>query len=162
MLMSADVSYLSAQQRCCPRQSLESVELQDYALAKSPASAYKCDTSQLSTSCCRSAQCGRLTCEEPSAIPFRQGLPGSSYRAIVCHVSHVPARNAYCRTLNDNSHTSGSTGLPKPLIYTHDTLARNTRMMSLEPPPGSESQHRVYQGARVFSAFPPFHVSHDP
>lgn len=56
-------------------------------------------------------------------------------------------------------HTSGSTGMPKPLLYTHATAATNTMMMSLDPPVGYESQDRVYQGKRVFIAFPPFHVS---
>lgn len=56
-------------------------------------------------------------------------------------------------------HTSGSTGIPKPLLYTHATAATNTKMMSLDPPVGYESQDRVYQGKAVFIAFPPFHVS---
>lgn len=56
-------------------------------------------------------------------------------------------------------HTSGSTGMPKPLVYTHASAAANTKMMSLDPPLDYESQDRVYQGKRVFIAFPPFHVS---
>lgn len=59
-------------------------------------------------------------------------------------------------------HTSGSTGMPKPLVYAHATAATNTKMMSLDPPVGYESQDRVYQGKRVFIAFPPFHVSPHP
>ncbi|CAD6582894.1 MAG: hypothetical protein ASARMPRED_001098 [Alectoria sarmentosa] len=54
-------------------------------------------------------------------------------------------------------HTSGSTGMPKPLVYTHASATANTKMMSLDPPVGYESQDRVYQGKRVFIAFPPFH-----
>lgn len=56
-------------------------------------------------------------------------------------------------------HTSGSTGIPKPLIYTHATAAANTSMMSLNPPADYDSQDRIYQGNRVFITFPPFHVS---
>lgn len=56
-------------------------------------------------------------------------------------------------------HTSGSTGIPKPLLYTHASAATNTKMMSLDPPAGYESQDRLYQGKRVFITFPPFHVS---
>ena len=56
-------------------------------------------------------------------------------------------------------HTSGSTGIPKPLLYTHASAAANIKMMSLDPPAGYESQDKVYQGKRVFIAFPPFHVS---
>ena len=55
-------------------------------------------------------------------------------------------------------HTSGSTGMPKPLVYTHATAAANINMMSLDPPSGYKSQDQVYQGKRVFVAFPPFHV----
>ncbi|KAF6228467.1 hypothetical protein HO133_008197 [Letharia lupina] len=54
-------------------------------------------------------------------------------------------------------HTSGSTGMPKPLVFTHAAAAANTKMMSLDPPVDYESQDRVYQGKRVFIAFPPFH-----
>ena len=56
-------------------------------------------------------------------------------------------------------HTSGSTGIPKPLLYTHATAATNTEMMSLNPPSGYESQDRMYQGKRVFITFPPYRVS---
>ena len=56
-------------------------------------------------------------------------------------------------------HTSGSTGIPKPLIYTHASAATNTKIMSLDPPDGHKSQDRMYQGKRVFITFPPFHVS---
>ncbi|KAL9117654.1 MAG: hypothetical protein Q9187_005810 [Circinaria calcarea] len=61
-------------------------------------------------------------------------------------------------------HTSGSTGFPKPLVYTHDTGARNMKMISLDPPSGFDSINRMYEGKRVFMTFPPFHgasiVSH--
>ncbi|MCJ1263406.1 hypothetical protein MMC22_003276 [Lobaria immixta] len=54
-------------------------------------------------------------------------------------------------------HPSGSTGIPKPLIYTHDTAARNMTMVSMDPPSGSISQDKMYQDKRVFMTFPPFH-----
>ena len=56
-------------------------------------------------------------------------------------------------------HTSGTTGLPKPLVWTHDWVAAYYIMTQLEPPPGYESQARLYQNKRVFFMFPPFHVS---
>lgn len=56
-------------------------------------------------------------------------------------------------------HTSGTTGLPKPIIYTHDFAASYTRMIQLEPPSGFETFEREYQGTRVFVLLPPFHVS---
>ncbi|KAF7942371.1 hypothetical protein EAE99_000421 [Botrytis elliptica] len=54
-------------------------------------------------------------------------------------------------------HTSGSTGFPKPMIWTHETAQRNIALMALDPPAGYESQHRMYEGKRVFLTFPPFH-----
>ncbi|KAL9063392.1 MAG: hypothetical protein Q9161_009490 [Pseudevernia consocians] len=53
-------------------------------------------------------------------------------------------------------HTSGSTGIPKPLLYTHATAVTNIKMMSLNPSSGYESQDRMYQGKRVFKTFPPY------
>ena len=78
------------------------------------------------------------------------------------HHMHVPFTKTFEEALSDPLfvvHTSGSTGIPKPLIYTHAFAATNTNMMSLDPPPGYESQDRMYQGKRVFITFPPFHVS---
>jgi thioester reductase-like protein len=61
-------------------------------------------------------------------------------------------------------HTSGSTGFPKPLIYTHETAARNMSMLAQDPPAGIRSMDRLVQGKRVLNCFPPFHgaclVSH--
>lgn len=54
-------------------------------------------------------------------------------------------------------HTSGSTGFPKPLIYTHETAARNMSMLAQDPPAGSTSMDRLVQGKRVLNCFPPFH-----
>ncbi|KAM3158058.1 hypothetical protein ABEW05_001439 [Botrytis cinerea] len=56
-------------------------------------------------------------------------------------------------------HTSGSTGFPKPMIWTHETAQRMIALIALDPPAGYESQHRMYEGKRVFLTFPPFHVS---
>lgn len=41
-------------------------------------------------------------------------------------------------------HTSGTTGLPKPVIYTHDWAASYTRAMQMEPPAGFESMERSH------------------
>ncbi|TGO49101.1 hypothetical protein BCON_0221g00130 [Botryotinia convoluta] len=54
-------------------------------------------------------------------------------------------------------HNSGSSGFPKPMIWTHETAQRNIALMALDPPAGYESQHRMYEGKRVFLTFPPFH-----
>jgi acyl-coenzyme A synthetase/AMP-(fatty) acid ligase len=55
-------------------------------------------------------------------------------------------------------HTSGSTGMPKPIVWTHEWAAAYYNMIQLDPPAGYESQDRLFQGNRVFFLFPPFHV----
>ncbi|KAL4891425.1 NRPS-like enzyme [Aspergillus ambiguus] len=55
-------------------------------------------------------------------------------------------------------HTSGSTGIPKPITYTHETAARNMRIIGLTPPLGFHSQSRLLCGRTVFT-FPPFHAA---
>ncbi|PVI00997.1 acetyl-CoA synthetase-like protein [Periconia macrospinosa] len=54
-------------------------------------------------------------------------------------------------------HTSGSTGIPKPLVWTHETAARNMNFLAKDPPPGLQSLDRLHQGNRVLTTFPPFH-----
>ncbi|KAI1763791.1 putative NRPS-like enzyme [Hypoxylon sp. FL1150] len=54
-------------------------------------------------------------------------------------------------------HTSGSTGLPKPLIWTHETSARHNNFCDREPPAAVSSLDRMLQGKRVLSTLPPFH-----
>lgn len=68
------------------------------------------------------------------------------------HIQHINDSNL-------KRHTSGSTGFPKPIPYTHDGAAKSINMMSLDPPAGFESLHRMYQKKRVFLTFPPFHAS---
>ena len=56
-------------------------------------------------------------------------------------------------------HTSGSTGLPKPVVWSHDFAAAYAKMIQLDPPAGYESQDRLFQANRMFFMLPPFHVS---
>lgn len=56
-------------------------------------------------------------------------------------------------------HTSGTTGLPKPIIWTHDWAASFARERQLAPPLGFESSDSLLLGNRVLSLMPPFHVS---
>lgn len=55
-------------------------------------------------------------------------------------------------------HTSGTTGLPKPIVYTHDYAAAYVQAIQLEPPEGFESMEKKSAGGRVFSLTAPFHV----
>ena len=56
-------------------------------------------------------------------------------------------------------HTSGTTGLPKPIIWTHDWAASFAAERMLAPPQGFDSSDRLLLGNRVLSLMPPFHVS---
>ncbi|EEA24838.1 hypothetical protein TMatcc_007939 [Talaromyces marneffei ATCC 18224] len=57
-------------------------------------------------------------------------------------------------------HTSGTTGFPKPVIWTHDWAASFALQRYFEPPEGYESLDRLILGTRVFSFFPQFHAGH--
>ena len=56
-------------------------------------------------------------------------------------------------------HTSGTTGLPKPIIWTHDWAASFARERQLSPPPGFKSSDALLLGNRLLSLMAPFHVS---
>lgn len=59
-------------------------------------------------------------------------------------------------------HTSGTTSLPRAIIYTHDFAASYIQMSQLEAPPGYEPQIQLIQGNRLFATLPAFHVSWGP
>ncbi|KAF2198724.1 acetyl-CoA synthetase-like protein [Delitschia confertaspora ATCC 74209] len=54
-------------------------------------------------------------------------------------------------------HTSGSTGMPKPLFWTHETAVVHSRYIAQDPPPGFQALDRLFQGKRMLNTFPPFH-----
>lgn len=56
-------------------------------------------------------------------------------------------------------HTSGSTGIPKPLIYTNEYIARVYNTQSLVPPPGFDSVNRKLQSGACLVTLPPFHIA---
>ncbi|PYI07034.1 acetyl-CoA synthetase-like protein [Aspergillus sclerotiicarbonarius CBS 121057] len=56
-------------------------------------------------------------------------------------------------------HTSGSTGVPKPIFWTHGTACKHMHMTALDPPEGFESQHQWLFGKRMFLVPPPFHAA---
>lgn len=56
-------------------------------------------------------------------------------------------------------HTSGTTGLPKPIIWTHDTCNQVLNAKSQETPDGTLSvDGTLINGKRVIITLPPFHV----
>ncbi|KAJ5183863.1 NRPS-like enzyme [Penicillium capsulatum] len=56
-------------------------------------------------------------------------------------------------------HTSGSTGIPKPIVWTLETANRHVRLVELKPPVGHEAQHTWTRGKRQFMTLPPFHAA---
>ncbi|KAF4628666.1 hypothetical protein G7Y89_g9485 [Cudoniella acicularis] len=54
--------------------------------------------------------------------------------------------------------TSGSTGFPKPIIWTHDWASSFIKARRLDPPLGFSSSDRLLLGGRLVCAFPPFHL----
>ncbi|KAJ5727271.1 NRPS-like enzyme [Penicillium malachiteum] len=56
-------------------------------------------------------------------------------------------------------HTSGSTGVPKPIKWTHESAATHMRMNQMEIPEGCEGQDRKGFGKRLYMTMPPFHAA---
>lgn len=56
-------------------------------------------------------------------------------------------------------HTSGTTGIPKPLIYSHDWLASWNEQCQASPPEGYTSLESVCHGVEICAMSPPNHVS---
>ena len=56
-------------------------------------------------------------------------------------------------------HTSGTTGFPKSIIWTHGWAASFAEERFLAPPSGYDSMDKLMLGVRLFSLMPPFHVS---
>ncbi|KAK4240084.1 hypothetical protein C8A03DRAFT_42370 [Achaetomium macrosporum] len=54
-------------------------------------------------------------------------------------------------------HTSGSTGIPKPLIWTQESIIRQLNVSALAAPEGVSSLHKLNLGKRVLSTLPSFH-----
>ena len=59
-------------------------------------------------------------------------------------------------------HTSGSTGLPKPIVLRHGGIATVDAHNAIESLEGYEAQLRALRNhKKLFCAFPPFHVRSD-
>ncbi|KAJ5531965.1 acetyl-CoA synthetase-like protein [Penicillium frequentans] len=56
-------------------------------------------------------------------------------------------------------HTSGSTGIPKPIIWTLESAVKHMHMQRLEIPAGYEGQDRKGFGKRMYLTMPPFHAA---
>lgn len=56
-------------------------------------------------------------------------------------------------------HTSGSTGIPKPLIYTNEFISRIYNTQTLVPPAGFENVNEKLQTGSCLVTLPPFHIA---
>ncbi|KAJ6018232.1 acetyl-CoA synthetase-like protein [Penicillium sp. IBT 35674x] len=56
-------------------------------------------------------------------------------------------------------HTSGSTGIPKPIIWTLESAVKHMHMQRLDIPAGYEGQDRKGFGKRMYLTMPPFHAA---
>ncbi|KAJ8120893.1 hypothetical protein ONZ43_g2517 [Nemania bipapillata] len=54
-------------------------------------------------------------------------------------------------------HTSGSTGIPKPIIWTSEAIARHHNGADMAPPEGVGSLDHFERSKRVLTTLPPFH-----
>ena len=57
-------------------------------------------------------------------------------------------------------HTSGTTGTPKPLVYTHDWAASFIQRNQASPPEGHTSLEYAIHGVECCAVTPPNHVSY--
>ncbi|KAI0554221.1 putative NRPS-like enzyme [Xylaria curta] len=87
------------------------------------------------------------------AIPSIDHLLQSPCRAYIMEKSLIESRLDTLFII----HTSGSTGIPKPLNWTQETAVRHIEASSRDPPDGLASIDALFHGKRVLSTLPPFH-----
>ncbi|KAJ8108999.1 hypothetical protein ONZ43_g6259 [Nemania bipapillata] len=86
-------------------------------------------------------------------IPKLDELIATSYPIYSCKKTYEEAKSDPLIII----HTSGSTGLPKPLIWTHGTGARHFNLTAAPSPEGVGSVDQAIKGKRVMVTLPPFH-----
>lgn len=57
-------------------------------------------------------------------------------------------------------HTSGTTAVPRPIVYTHEFISRFAAWTGLHPPEGYQNQISLLKSNRLLLSLPFFHVSH--
>lgn len=87
--------------------------------------------------------------------PSLEELLDNSYPPYQYRKTFAEARNEPLLVV----HTSGTTGRPKPIVFSHDFAASYIQWSQLAPPPGFESQVALCQSIRFFVTLPFFHVS---
>ncbi|KAJ0426103.1 hypothetical protein BJY00DRAFT_307607 [Aspergillus carlsbadensis] len=118
----------------------------------------------------KSLNCTKLLAPSLQPMPVQSIL--STSKARLYNVPSVEEllgtrhrRFEFSRTYSDAArepllivHTSGSTGIPKPIIWNHEFVVKNMNLGNLEPPP-FENMSQWPKGKRVFLAPPPFHAA---
>ena len=96
---------------------------------------------------------------------FRIIDPPSLHELLDGKYSHYPFAKTFADARKEPLvvvHTSGTTSMPKPIVYTHDFAASYIQWSQLEAPSGFESQVASVQSNRFFVTLPFFHVSRVP
>ncbi|PWY91620.1 NRPS-like enzyme [Aspergillus sclerotioniger CBS 115572] len=88
-------------------------------------------------------------------VPSVDDLVNKEYPHFDFHKSYPEAAEESLAVI----HTSGSTGIPKPIFWTHDTASKHMHMTVLDPPEGFDSQDSRLFGKRMFLVPPPFHAA---
>jgi len=87
-------------------------------------------------------------------VPSLQELLNTTYPHYPYNKTFLEAKNEPLVVL----HTSGTTGFPKPVIWTHDWAAAYQKWNMPDAPEGYTSRDKLFQGNRMISLLPPFHV----
>ncbi|RAH54357.1 NRPS-like enzyme [Aspergillus piperis CBS 112811] len=88
-------------------------------------------------------------------VPSMAELLATQYPVFPYHKTYPEAAHDRLVIL----HTSGSTGIPKPIIWTHDSAVKHMHMQRLDIPAGCEGQDSWGFGKRMYLSLPPFHAA---
>ncbi|KAI0099721.1 putative NRPS-like enzyme [Nemania sp. FL0031] len=86
-------------------------------------------------------------------LPSVDELLGRIHQHYTCHKTYEKNAQEPIWAI----HTSGSTGLPKPIVWTSEAVTRHQNCGDNTPPEGVPSLDYFIRGKRVLSTLPPFH-----
>jgi thioester reductase-like protein len=104
----------------------------------------------------------------PFVTAILEAVPLSAYDIpslgdlLATEYPHFEYTKSYPEGLDDKLaiiHTSGSTGIPKPITWRLSTACVHIRMCQIDAPEGFENQHKWSIGKRQFMPLPPFHAA---
>ncbi|CAI7663889.1 unnamed protein product [Penicillium manginii] len=118
-----------------------------------------------------STKCARILTQSPRLPPVLAIIDGLSMQAIDIpdvdellsnEYPHFEYSKTYPDHRNDTMaivHTSGSTGIPKPIIWPLEVANQHIRMSNLQPPSGSSALAEMFIDSKMFLTLPPFHAA---